>query len=153
MSVKDKDMGWNRINKELNQLKKAEITVGIHFSAGRNEKAVADGEPVAAYAAKNEFGAGNIPARPFMSTAFDMNIERWERKIQSNVFAVLEDQKSLKNAVGEIAYLATGDTVAMVDSIYTPANAEATIAKKKSSKPLVDTGLMRSSILPMVTWK
>lgn len=146
MTVIDQDYHWKRIKKDLNRIKSVVIKVGIQHDAGTNET----GEKVVDYAYANEFGEGKTPPRSFIGSAYDDNIENWNNVIQANVMAVIEDQASIKQAVGKIAYQITGDTVKKLDSIFSPPNSDYTIAKKKSSKPLVDTGKMRASILPEI---
>jgi phage gpG-like protein len=148
VAISDEDLGWKRIKRELKSLNNIEIRVGINQFASR----AGEGLSVAEYAYANEFGTDNIPARPFISTAFDENLDKLKNKIQSNISAVFEDQKTLQSAISEIAYLASGDIVRKIDSIFYPPNSPATIKRKGSSKPLIDSGRMRASISPFIKW-
>lgn len=148
-TIIDDKREYDRIMFDLRKLGRTEILVGIHSFAGKN-----NGVNIAEYAAKNEFGDENIPARPFVSTAFDENYSKYETLINNNFSGLIADTISLKHALGKIAYTVSGDIVKKIDSIYTPPNAPSTVERKtkqgKKDKPLIDTGRMRSSVWPVI---
>lgn len=150
--VTDIDFGFKRIQKSLNDLGKVKITAGLHYSAGRDKAGNASGVPVAQYAYDNEFGTDKIPARPFVTTSFDENLPKLEAKISNNIAAIYEDQIGFKQALEQVGNLASDDIVNKIDSILTPPNSPATIARKKSAKPLIDTGTMRKSVEGVVRY-
>ena len=113
-----------------------------------------NGIPVASVAAANEFGTqasstspANIPPRPFMRPTIAQ-----ERKAIRDMLHQRADPKTFTvthqdaNAIG--AYLA-GRLQSQITSLREPPNSPRTIALKKSSNPLIDTGFMRMS----VTWE
>ncbi|HED5364335.1 hypothetical protein [Campylobacter jejuni] len=101
-----------------------------------------NGEYVASVAKTQEYGNLKIPARPFFRTAIQKNQAKW-LNIFKNQDLVNQDLELSLNQVGEIA---RGDIISSIMQTNTPPNAEATIKAKGSSKPLIDTGFMRSSV-------
>lgn len=101
-----------------------------------------DGKYVADIANKQEFGTLEIPARPFFRIAVSKNQGKW-LGIFKNQFLANQDFNLSLNQVGEVA---RGDIIESIMEINTPPNAKATIKAKGSSKPLIDTGFMRSSV-------
>lgn len=101
-----------------------------------------NGEYVASVAKTQEYGNLKIPARPFFRTAIQKNQGKW-LNVFKNQDLVNQDLELSLNQVGEIA---RGDIISSIMQTNTPPNAEATIKAKGSSKPLIDTGFMRSSV-------
>lgn len=141
--MKDQDLGLDKIIKQFKSLKKKQVQAGILKDAGTGE----DGVYIADYACHNEYGTSTIPARPFMSTTFDEKHEEWNKSLNNIVQDVLDgkdiDVDKSMSLVG----------VRMVDAIkekitsnVPPPLAPSTIARKKSSKTLIDSGNMLSSI-------
>lgn len=89
-----------------------------------------------------EFGTLKIPMRPFLRPAVDKNIKRWTAFLHSQLKGGADVELSL-NRTGE---LARGDIVKSLTSVTSPPLAEATIKRKGSDKPLIDTGFLRASI-------
>jgi hypothetical protein len=121
----------------------SKINVGI--PAGKNED---DGTPVALIAAVHEFGSPEkgIPERPFLRTTIQENREKYVQLNRRNLVAVLNGKMSVEQALGQLGEVAKGDVQAKIASGgFAPLKA-ATIKRKGSSKPLIDTGQMRQSI-------
>ncbi|WP_158782497.1 hypothetical protein [Pantoea sp. BAV 3049] len=92
------------------------------------------------------FGQRTIPSRPFMRTYFEENINTLEKVMQNGVRAVVTGRSTITQALN-----AAG--VRMVDGIKKSirngnweANSQATIRRKKSAKPLIDSGVMLNSV-------
>lgn len=125
----------------LKYCKEASVKAGILESATN----VVNGEPIAPYAAANEFGTAHIPARPFMRNTLAEKQASW---VQG--YAAL-----LKTLGPEKAAMAVGkrmaeDIQAKILSSMPPPNAPATVARKaKKQGPrgtLVDTGSMVKAV-------
>ena len=131
-----------RFQQMLKELEKKEVRVG--FQAGKNSES--DGTDICDIATWNELGTDSgIPSRPFMRNTVDNNgpkINALFKKAQEQVIAG-ESAEVILNGIG------VGVKGLMQEEIrkgsYTP-NAPSTIAKKKSDKPLIDTGRMRQSV-------
>ncbi|HHT3633773.1 hypothetical protein I6L63_15460 [Enterobacter hormaechei] len=142
MSVKitDKKEVWRRIRVGLNELEPVEVVAGIQKGE------VNDGVLVAEYATWNEFGTRTTPSRPFMRNAFDKNVETLVRFFYQGRRGIVDgkiNQDQLMNAVGVKMVQLIKESI--LNESWAP-NAEYTIDRKKSSKPLVDTGTMLNSI-------
>lgn len=97
---------------------------------------------VAQVARYNEFGTLNIPMRPFFRNAIQKNIKKWYATLQNAINQNATPNKAL-SIVGEVA---RADIIQSITDLRTPPNAESTIKQKKSTNPLIDTGLMRRSV-------
>lgn len=101
-----------------------------------------NGDYVASIASMQEYGGINIPPRPFFRNAINKNKVKWIDLLKQQLVSNQNLELSL-NQVGEIA---RGDIITSINQTNTPPNALSTIKQKGSSKPLVDTGFMRSSV-------
>lgn len=130
-----------RFFRELGELKKLEVRVGFQRGDAQEE----DGTDMCDVAAYNELGTDHIPARPFIRQSVDDN----ESKINSFLKGEVKDFAQGKSAEQILKEIGIFQKDLMQDKItsgsFAP-NAESTIKKKGSSKPLVDTGRMRQSV-------
>ena len=130
-----------RFFRELGELKKLEVRVGFQRGDAQEE----DGTDMCDVAAYNELGTDHIPARPFIRQSVDDN----ESKIKSFLKGEVKDFAQGKSAEQILKEIGIFQKDLMQDKItsgsFAP-NAESTIKKKGSSKPLVDTGRMRMSV-------
>ena len=97
----------------------------------------------------NEFGTKRIPERPFMRNAMRANRDKYNASMGKAAGAVIKGNTSLRQVLGKLGAMAQGDIQQEIRDLDTPPNAASTVAKKKSSNPLIDTGEMRQR----VTWK
>lgn len=105
---------------------------------------ITDGE-VAKYAASNEFGTDRIPARPFMQTAFQTNITKYENLLAKAVDNVINGADTV-SALGRVGGEMQNDIVESITNGEWQANSQRTINQKGSSTPLIDTGQMRQAV-------
>ena len=130
-----------RFFRELAELKELEVRVGFQRGKAQEE----DGTDICDVAAFNELGTDHIPARPFIRQSVDDN----ESKINSFLKEEVKDFAQGKSAEQILKEIGIFQKDLMQDKItsgsFAP-NAESTIKKKGSSKPLVDTGRMRQSV-------
>lgn len=117
---------------------KPKITLEAGFLEGVT---YSDGMSVPMVASLNEFGTYNIPPRPFFRNAISKNYERWGK-----VFLQGMQKQGAKNAFGLLGERIRRDVIQSINDTNEPPNSPVTIARKGSSKPLVDTGLMRASV-------
>ena len=126
--------------RELKKMTDIEIQVGF-----QGDQKYEDGTSIAQVAAVNEFGASDIPERPFMRQSF----ENHEGELQAACDAaqrLVSSGGSAEQALQQIGVVAKGlvqDEI--VNGGFAP-NAESTIKKKGSEQPLIDTGTMRQSV-------
>ena len=101
---------------------------------------------MASLAAVLEFGNARIPSRPFLRDT----LEKYREKYTALFAEQLKQGKSPEQAMSLIAVIAQGDVQDnIVNGNWVP-NAKSTIRRKKSSKPLIDTGKLRQSIRGVV---
>ena len=119
--------------------------VNVGVPEGKREE---DGTPVAMIAAVHEFGSPSqgIPERPFLRVAVQRNRQKYVRLNRINLVKMLRGQATVEQALGQLGEMAKGDVQTEIRSgEFTPLK-EATIKRKGSSRPLIDTGQMVQSI-------
>ncbi len=145
--ITDKDYGWKELKKELQKLEKKPFTkVGI--LEGKGSKLYSDSsQKVIDVAVANEFGTAKIPARPFMRKSYDENITQYNRLFKRAYNNIIDGKSTVKTSLGKIGLFAENKTKKRLRSGPWTPNAPSTIAKKKSSRPLIDTGQLVNSIV------
>jgi len=104
-----------------------------------------NGLTLASNAAIHEFGGGNVPPRPFMRTGAEA-FDQQDRAIGSILTGVIDGKvqpKEGSNRLGVI--LQTEIKRAIRGGDFAPLKA-ATIKRKGSSAPLIDTGRLRQGV-------
>lgn len=144
MKIKDTDKGFLAIKKALLSLKKKEIKVGIHEGAGENAKT---GTLIVDYATANEYGTSKIPERSFMRSTYDEKQQEWNKAIEKIVDSVVEGGVgNIEQKISLVGEQVVNDIKEKISSNVPPPLSEATIRRKGSSKTLIDTGIMKTSI-------
>lgn len=145
----------------INQIKELSgkfVTIGIHgdkgeqkkiirlepagkkLAAGKKRETINQNLTLATVAQWNEFGNSKIPARSFLRSVLHDN----RKKIDENAKIILKKRP-------DIFFETIGQSIVnmiqkKISEGVPPPNKPATIARKGSSKPLVDTGQLRTSI-------
>jgi hypothetical protein len=138
--MKDIDKGFKEAIKKLQALAGKTLQVGILSDAGVNEKT---GTLIAEYAYANEFGTKDIPARSFIGSTCDEQFQKWDAMVDK---MKIDPSYSVERLLGTLGEQVVGDIKEKIGSNIQPSNSDATIAKKKSSRTLIDTGIMRRAI-------
>jgi hypothetical protein len=87
-----------------------------------------------------------IPERRFMRDTFDEKTGVWKTAAWGQVGQIVDGKTTAQGAMDMLGNVMQGDIQRkIVDGPFT-ANAPSTIRKKKSSRPLIDSGRMRQSI-------
>lgn len=153
-SFYDTDKGWNRLMTRLESAAgEAGVFVGFLRSSGQYKpKGMrAKGEPsltVAQVAAINEFGSsdGRVPERSFIRSAIDANASQITRLAKKLTGKVVDGTMSKNAALGILGQKVVDDIRARIQKGVPPPNAPSTIAAKKSSHTLIDTGQMVGAV-------
>lgn len=145
MSTRDRDLGLERILEEMRALDGAVVKVGIQDDAGVHDES---NLTIAEIAYINEYGTsdGRIPARPAHRQAFDDNqnsLSNIKARLVKGVQNGRIDSTRALKILGETHQANIQDSIT---NLSTPANAPATIERKGSSNPLIDTGQTRQSV-------
>lgn len=149
--VEDTDLGLNRIMLKLSgELNDVVIKVGVQAKdkaakRGKNGSIRNTDQPLAVIAAIHEFGLGGMPQRSFLRSAFDENKPMLNRMGDNIVNGAIKGM-STETALNQLGNVVQGMVQKkIVDGPFAP-NSPATIKRKKSSRPLIDTGRLRQSI-------
>lgn len=153
--VTDTDLGFDRIMLELTTLQNYSILVGIQEGsittgqtrAGRKQEV---GLNIAQYSAQNEFGTDKTPERSFMRTAFDENINVIRGALAEQLGLVVDGNKTIRSAFDSVGILVANLIQRKIRQIRSPPNSPETIARKGSSKPLIDFGAMIAAVRHVV---
>ena len=130
-----------KFKKMLDDLSGLEVCIGFQHGKASEE----DGTDICDIAAWNELGTVRMPSRPFLRKSVD--------EIKDLIGAFLEEKKadlvngvSAEQVMKEIG-LFQKDLIQkkITDGDFVP-NAESTVRRKGSSKPLIDTGRLRQSV-------
>lgn len=105
-----------------------------------------DGTAVAYVATIHEFGVGPIPARPFMRPAVAEHGQEWLDQLAAGARASLNGGQSPAQVMELVALGAAGNVAEAIQAVTSPALKPVTVARKGSTKPLIDTGQMFQSV-------
>lgn len=133
----DKDRGWTDILTVVQELDGAEVHSGILGDAGQD---------IVNRATFNEFGTRNIPERSFIRSTFDENLARYERQMKRDAKAMGTGGVDADLVLNRAGLRATADIQKKITELDSPPNAPATIARKGSSNPLIDSSRMKQSV-------
>ena len=88
----------------------------------------------------------NIPSRPFMRDTFDEKSEAWKLKAQGQVNRIIDGRAAAPDVLESLGQTVQRDIQRKIyDGPFVP-NAPSTVRRKKSARPLIDTGRMRQSV-------
>lgn len=142
MKVADKDKGFKHFKKAIKNFKGKVLEVGIFADIGKGE----NGDLIINRALANEYGTSNIPERSFIRSTSDEKNQEWGKSIDKIVDRLLTEELDVNQYLGLLGKKMVGDIKDKISSNILPPNSPATIKRKGSSKTLIDTGEMRSSI-------
>lgn len=128
---------FEKLLKELGQL---EVRIGI-----QQGEASEDGVDLVDIAMFNELGTVHIPSRPFLRDSVDAHAAEINAFLQSMRSQLLKGG-SAEEVLKKIGVFQKGLVQNEIANGHFLPNSEATIKRKGSDKPLIDTGRMRQSI-------
>ncbi len=144
--------GISDLRKALERIKNSEVLVGIPASKAPRKKGAINNASLAFIQSKGSSLRG-IPPRPFLEPSIEANKQIITPHLEAAASAVLEEsperaERELKLA-GTVAANAAKRWFTDPRNNWAP-NAPATIKRKGSDKPLIDTGAMRAAITSVV---
>ena len=143
IKVYKRDRGWRKLRKTIAKIKgKKMLTLGIHGSAGEHES----GKSLVEIAALHEFGLGDAPQRSFVRAWVSQNRDKIKRAFVTAGKQIATGKLSSQAALNQLGALFQASMQAFIAAGVEPPNAESTIARKKSSTPLIHTGALRAAI-------
>ncbi len=130
-----------RFEQMLRELADREVRIGFQHGEATEE----DGTDICDIAMWNELGTEHIPARPFLRKSVDENTAEINGFLQSKKEDILRGVPA-EQILKEIGIFQK-DLIQqkITEGSFTP-NAAATVRRKGSSHPLIDTGRMRQSV-------
>ena len=143
MSVEVKliDHGFDNIVRQALKLDGKGVKVGIRRGKGSH-----DGTDMLDIAVYNHFGTATIPARPFVSDCAEKNAGQIQEAQKRLVYRVYQGGLSADGALAELgAWYVNVQKGHILHGGWTP-NAPATVKRKGSNKPLVDTGQLVNTV-------
>ena len=143
MSIKIQDKGANELLKSLT--KKLRSKVGVIGSDAVQAHRKAAGLTVVDIATIHEFGLG-VPRRSFIRDYVDQNQPTLKKHLR-NVGARILSGGEPKLTLQAFGTTVEGEIKDRISDHIPPALAAATIRRKGSDTPLIDTNQLRSSIL------
>lgn len=143
---------YAQIMAELRKAKGAKVSVGVQGAQARTLRSTDDGDTItlAEIATVNEFGSsdGRIPARSFLRSTADARRIELNAVKRAALRSVASGKRTTEEALNLIGQWFAAAVQRTITELRSPPNAPSTIARKGSSKPLIDTGQLRQSI----TW-
>lgn len=127
---------------EIEKLKRLQVRVGYQQGDAQED----DGVDLCDVAMWNELGTSNAPSRPFMRDSVDKNEDKINAFLKAQLKKLAAGETDAEGILKAIGVFQKGLVQKqIVDGDFVP-NAPRTIRKKKSDKPLIDTGRMRQSV-------
>jgi hypothetical protein len=146
--VRDTDRGMRALLARVRGARLT-LTVGVHGEEGGASHG--HGLTVGDIATIHEYGLG-VPERSFIRAWADGAQAENERALQQAAIRVVKGQvPSAKVALDQVGLAFVGAVQARMAGGIPPPLAPATVARKGSSTPLIDTGQLRASIRHRVT--
>lgn len=132
--------------KNLQQFKDSVVKAGVLAKDGSQNHG--EGMTVFQIGMIHEFGVPekNIPRRSFIRVSIENNIKEITKLIENNHRLVSENAMSAKTALDRIGIKAQNTIKESFRNNDWKANSRATIKRKGSSRPLIDTGQLIGSI-------
>lgn len=125
------------------------VKVGLPRGSGTHGPS---GLPVVELGAIHEFGSGDgrIPERSFLRGTMDAKEREHNALIRKLGHAVDTGKQSPRVALEQLGMAAAANIQERIADGIPPANAPATVKRKGSSTPLIDTGALRQAITHQV---
>lgn len=144
VAIQDNDRGYRELVKRVFGLKtRARIDVGIIDGDRPHGN---DGATVLEVGLYNEFGTDRIPARSFIRAWFDENEAKNREDLAKLMQSVVTGARTKEQILELLGARFVGEIQARIAEGIDPPNAKSTIERKGSSTPLIETGVLRSSI-------
>lgn len=149
--VKVDDHVFRELREKIRGIGKAYVKVGVLESAGSAD--AGDGLTMAELAAIHEYGAprANIPARSFIRNTFldSDGAESLKKFMFRTAKGLIQEKLDVQQALNQLGAFAQSMIKNRIKAHIPPPLKPATVKRKGSSTPLVDTGQLINSI----TWE
>ena len=126
---------------ELKKLKQQEVFIGYQSGEVTDDRGV----DMAQIAMFNELGTSSSPARPFLRQSVDDNRDKIDQMCEAQA-RELTKGGTAERCLKQLGVFGKSLVQEKIENGSFEPNAPSTIWKKKSDKPLIDTGKMRQSV-------
>lgn len=129
--------------------KNPHVKIGVFADDGIRRDGLSNVEIAIINEFKESVGPGGVgPARSFLRSTYDTKREDWEKLLERFLRLVIAGKIDLKDALELVGQRASADVKKRILSGagIPPPNTQATIDRKGSSRPLVDSSQMVNSI-------
>lgn len=138
-----KDKGYKAILETFKEVAtKPSVKIGVLESAGDH----GEGLTVADVATMMEFGTETAPERSYIRSTVDQKFNIYLEKSKQLQAKVILQALSVGKALSVLGELIQSDIIKTINSGVEPENDPKTIARKGSSKTLIDSGQLKQSI-------
>ena len=127
---KDDRSKMDALLRELGQLKRSVITVGVQENAKPHIDENGKAMDMAELAAIHEFGDAEIPERSFLRSTFEVRDDDWEAAVEKQVAKIVQDKQTVKGMLIFTGVLMSSDVKKTILSRISPALAPMTLAKR-----------------------
>lgn len=143
-NVKDDKRGQVRLEKILKKMaQEPHVAVGILQDKPHDERfSMVDLAMVHEYGSKD----GRIPARSFIRSTCDTHQNSHLKLIAKLQGQIIDGKLDFKQALHLFGEVVSKQMIQAINAGIEPKLCESTIKRKKSSKPLIDTGRLKGSI-------
>jgi len=161
----DRDLGWNRILKEIDRMNGSYTKIGVQMDDGAKPKESfnPDGSmkkdaetDLYIVAVSNEFGTrdGRIPERSYIRSTADQERGETSERLVQGIGSIYTGRNTVRSVLTLVGIYMVGRIQKTMNDMTTPRNAEATRKAKGRRKgpcvevdnPLIDTGQLKQSI-------
>jgi phage gpG-like protein len=156
LKITDKDKGWSELANKVLKLSTqgAYVQVGVLGAEAAANHNKAPGLTVAQIASVHEFGRVihtkrgviNIPERSFLRATIDIFHDAIQKRATMLATGAMLGKFSVGQSLALLGTYAVGVIKQRIADGIAPPNSPLTIARKRSSKPLIDSGQLRGSI-------
>lgn len=154
VKITDEDNGYKAMTDRVFGIAKAKptIVVGILSDEGEQPHGDDDTLTVLQVAIFNEFGTHDrngkvrVPERSFLRAWFDEQEPQLRKDLLVLCKSVIAGKRTAKDILDIMGLRMVGQIQQRMADGIPPPNADSTIAKKGSSTPLIDHGILRSSV-------
>lgn len=131
------------------------LTAGVHSDDANHTHGDGSGTTIGDIATIHEFGApaANIPARSFVRGWYDEKFDEIRAILKTEIGAAMQGKRPMPVAFERAALRLEGSIKGRIRAHIPPPLAPATVKRKGSSTPLIDTGQLIQAIRVRLTAK
>lgn len=148
LRTKDTDKGFKQALAQM-QIAKRGPVVQIGFQGREAETMHPESQgtaTIADVATFNEFGTSKVPERSFIRSTMDENKGALLTLNRELFYMISAGKTTTQKALTILGIKIKALIQKKITDLRTPPNAASTIRQKRSSNPLIDTGVMRASV-------